>query len=66
MEKRSKGQIIGLHQANKTAEEMAENARTWLRMVRDIIQTWKEKRGHVLKRNMKTTQGNLFANRCGK
>ena len=35
-----RGQIIGLHQAKKTTEEIDESTKTELRTVKHIIKTW--------------------------
>ena len=37
-----KGQIIGMHQAEKTSKEIAETTKIGLRTVQHIIKNWKD------------------------
>ncbi|MED6288853.1 hypothetical protein CHARACLAT_030526 [Characodon lateralis] len=39
-----KGQIIGMHQAEKTSKEIAETTKIGLRTVQNIIKNWKDSR----------------------
>ena len=38
-----KGQVIGMHQAEKTSKEIAENTKIGLRAVQRIIKNWKDR-----------------------
>jgi len=39
----SEGQIIGMHQAKKTSENIAETTKIWFRTVQRVIKNWTDR-----------------------